>query len=83
MPGPWMQLFNRSVLAFGSLFGGAAVVHHFFAPDMTVPQMQLPAAALESSEGFVPSDKFSGSRAGFVFKTGPAGLGYYPDQARK
>ena len=36
---------------------------------------QGPAA----KESFVPSEKFSGSRSGFVFQMGAQGLGYYPD----
>ena len=30
-------------------------------------------------ESFVPSDSWAGFRSGFVFKTGPFGLGYYED----
>ena len=55
--------------------------------SQTVPE--LPAAneptsgsegrAPASVDGFVSAAAFSGAKPGFVFKTGPAGLGYYPD----
>lgn len=35
----------------------------------------------EEPAGFAPSCQFEGARHGFVFKRGPAGLGYYPDTA--
>tara|TARA_B100000524_G_scaffold346876_1_gene247813 strand:- start:1094 stop:1489 length:396 start_codon:yes stop_codon:yes gene_type:complete len=81
MPGPWVQLLNRSALTFGSLFAGASAVHSIFQPDLSVPQ--LAPIEPESAEGFVASQTFGGGRQGMVYKTGPAGLGYYPDKARR
>ncbi|EFN57678.1 hypothetical protein CHLNCDRAFT_142849 [Chlorella variabilis] len=38
------------------------------------------AAAAAAAEGrFVPAGRWQGRRAGFAFKLGPLGLGYYPD----
>ena len=31
-------------------------------------------------EGFVAAPAFGGAKAGFVFRSGPNGLGYYPDR---
>jgi tetratricopeptide (TPR) repeat protein len=33
----------------------------------------------EPTDGFAPSKKFTGARTGWVFKTGPNGLGYYKE----
>lgn len=40
----------------------------------------ITAAALADSAAFIPADAFSGPRAGFVYKQGPQGTGYYKDQ---
>ena len=78
----WRQTTARFALALGSLFGGAAVVHTAFAPDLTVPELKKPAEPVKV-EGFVAAAAWSGAKPGFVFKTGPAGLGYYPDVPQK
>ena len=75
------QFTLRCSLAIGSLFGGASVVHHFLKPDLTLPPVSLEPPQPVNVEGFTPSDKFAGGKKGFVFKNGPAGLGYYPDVA--
>jgi hypothetical protein len=36
-------------------------------------------AAQQQPKVFTPSRKFAGARAGFVFKKGKKGVGYYPD----
>ena len=38
------------------------------------------AAAPADSAAFTPADAFSGPRAGYVYKQGPQGTGYYKDQ---
>lgn len=35
---------------------------------------------IDASEGFVAASTFAGPRPGYVFKAGPAGLGYYVDR---
>ena len=47
------------------------------------PPGAAPPPVVESVEGFVAADGFQGSKQGMVFKTGPAGLGYYPDVSRR
>jgi len=48
-------------------------------------QQQLPLAAADgddgvpADDGFSPAARFAGARAGFVFKKGESGLGYYRD----
>ena len=50
--------------------------------DGTYVTSKLAAEAAREAEceGFDASDEFAGSRPGMVFKTGPAGLGYYVDR---
>lgn len=36
-------------------------------------------AAPANVDGFVAAAAFTGARKGFVFKSGAAGIGYYPD----
>jgi hypothetical protein len=38
---------------------------------------------VDASEGFVAASSFAGPRPGYVFKSGPAGLGYYMDRQQK
>eukprot|EP00873_Tetraselmis_striata_P003871 jgi/Tetstr1/424135/TSEL_014744.t1 len=40
---------------------------------------KAPSAPVEGGASFVKAAKFGGAKAGFVFKMGPKGLGYYPD----
>jgi len=40
---------------------------------------QAPSAKPLDGRAFEPAERFAGGRPGFVFKTGPAGLGYYRD----
>jgi hypothetical protein len=35
---------------------------------------------VDAFEGFVAASSFAGPRPGYVFKAGPAGLGYYVDR---
>mmetsp|Transcript_39245 Transcript_39245/g.91818 ORF Transcript_39245/g.91818 Transcript_39245/m.91818 type:complete len:88 (+) Transcript_39245:109-372(+) len=80
MPGMRVQLTLRYALALSSMFCGASVVHWYYKPDLTVPMQPSSSAPAPSEvEGFSASPQFSGKRGGFVFKMGPAGLGYYPD----
>ena len=37
------------------------------------------AEAAEAVEGFTPCRRFEGARPGKVFKSGPAGVGYYDE----
>lgn len=37
---------------------------------------------LVNSKNFIPSDKFNGSKQGYVFKNCSEGLGYYKDKYR-
>lgn len=39
----------------------------------------MEAARQAECDGYEQADAFMGARAGMVFKTGPMGLGYYPD----
>jgi len=43
------------------------------------PQVILPA--LSASDPFIPSSTFTGPKAGYVFKAGPKGVGYYLEGA--
>jgi len=57
-------------------------------PVVNTPKDNIPPAApattrthplLESSDEFIPSNAYVGSKSGYVFKTGSKGLGYYVD----
>ncbi len=86
MPSNSVQFALRSSLALGSLFVGASIAHRFWKPDLTIPTLPTPAEQASATsqqpvEGFAAAAAFQGARQGFVFKAGPAGLGYYPDTA--
>jgi len=88
-----LQTFNVYVLAFASLLGGGAFVHQIFKPDLRIPplggKLEEDGEAAPSQppvdpmEGFMAAPSFAGARAGFVFTTGPGGLGYYRDTKRQ
>jgi hypothetical protein len=48
-------------------------------PKTPPAQIAQAAASAEVGADFIASPKFTGSRAGFVFKKGPKGVGYYRD----
>ena len=52
-------------------------------PDgrMLMKDGSIQALLPQSSEGFVAAPTFQGVRAGMCFKKGPAGIGYYMDEA--
>ena len=50
-------------------------------PDLDAPPPGM-APQLVSVEGFAAAAAFQGARPGFVFKSGSAGVGYYPDARR-
>jgi len=75
------QLVGRAAVAIGSMFAGGAV-HHACSPDLTVPvvpSLASPPHTPPDGAGFEAASSFQGARPGFVFKSGDAGLGYYPD----
>mmetsp|Transcript_57839 Transcript_57839/g.125556 ORF Transcript_57839/g.125556 Transcript_57839/m.125556 type:complete len:87 (-) Transcript_57839:108-368(-) len=80
-PGSLMRSFNRYLLAGCSMLIGSQAVHAYFKPDLTVPEIPVTVVKeqLQIIEGFQPASQYEGSRPGFVFKAGAAGLGYYPD----
>ncbi|GFR49563.1 hypothetical protein Agub_g11610 [Astrephomene gubernaculifera] len=45
-----------------------------------VQQQQQEGGAAGRLAAYLPAKSFTGARAGYVFKKGPMGLGYYPDQ---
>ena len=71
------QYFARLSVTLASVFAGAYVVHSYFQPDLTIRTPEKPEAPVE---GFVAASAFGGAKAGFVFRSGPNGLGYYPDR---
>ena len=78
------QFVLRCSLTLGSLFTGASIVHTALKPDLTLPKLETEAPPTPVHiEGFSPSATFAGARKGFVFKSGPAGIGYYPDSSGK
>ena len=74
---PRFQYFMRLSVTLASVFAGAYVVHSYFQPDLTIRTPEKPEAPIE---GFVAAPAFGGAKAGFVFRSGPNGLGYYPDR---
>ena len=48
------------------------------APQHAAARPQSPQAA-SSSAGFMPAPTFAGRRPGYIFQTGPSGVGYYRD----
>ena len=74
---PRFQYFARLSVTLASVFAGAYVVHSYFQPDLTIRTPEKPEAPVE---GFVAAPAFGGAKAGFVFRSGPNGLGYYPDR---
>jgi predicted phosphohydrolase len=56
-----------------------AAAAHAKATQEGAPVLETNALVID---GFVPATRFQGGRQGFVFKMGPAGLGYYPDGPR-
>ena len=74
---PRFQYFMRLSVTLASVFAGAYVVHSYFQPDLTIRAPEKPEAPVE---GFVAAPAFGGAKAGFVFRSGPNGLGYYPDR---
>ena len=71
------QYFARLSVTLASVFAGAYVVHSYFQPDLTIRTPEKPEAPVE---GFVAAPAFGGAKVGFVFRSGPNGLGYYPDR---
>ena len=52
-----------------------------FSCAQTVPSLEPPPPPKpKNTEGFVAAPNFAGKKDGFVFQTGPLGLGYYPDE---
>ena len=74
---PRFQYFARLSVTLASVFAGAYVVHSYFQPDLTIRTPEKPEAPVE---GFLAAPAFGGAKAGFVFRSGPNGLGYYPDR---
>ena len=65
---------------------GVVRVGQRVAPDRFPPikgegyfKVALAIRSLAERPAFMPSDTFAGPRAGFVFKAGPKGVGYYRD----
>jgi len=54
---------------------------YFYMVHMSKSQ-QVTATMENIQEGFIPSDKFTGAKKGFVFKMCSNGLGYYLDRKR-
>jgi len=67
----------RLSVTLASVFLGSYVVHSYYQPDLTIRAPEKPEAPVE---GFVAAAAFAGTKPGMVFKTGPNGLGYYPDR---
>lgn len=83
MVNPAIQVTLRSIVAISALFAGGSVVHKIFSPDLTVPDLSNPGGtAQEDATGFIAATAFEGARAGFAFKMGSQGLGYYIDKKR-
>tara|TARA_B110001452_G_scaffold50934_1_gene38924 strand:+ start:124 stop:477 length:354 start_codon:yes stop_codon:yes gene_type:complete len=54
---------------------------HAHALAQTVPALDDSAASpIDPIEGYDAASSFQGARKGYAFKTGAAGLGYYPDK---
>ena len=54
---------------------------HAHALAQTVPTLDDSAASpIDPIEGYEAASSFQGARKGYAFKTGAAGLGYYPDK---
>ena len=83
-PATWGTLLS-ALLCIGICFGLASVAdRNSDAPqkgfgDVIQQVRQDAASGLLFTAGFVAADAFDGPRAGYVFKSGPKGLGYYRD----
>jgi hypothetical protein len=78
-PSSTLQFFLRCGLTVGSLFVGSSFMHILLKPDLNIPTLR-PPAPIEPIEGFLPSSTWDGRREGMAFKSGPNGVGYYPDR---
>lgn len=61
---------------------GAAATAHAAAAAAAAPPAALQAQQVQQAEQpmYLPAMQFGGAREGYVFKTGPSGLGYYLDR---
>ena len=77
LPAGWVEVqdANTGGSYFCSVQAGQSQWHH---PGAAVAS----AAAPVGGAAFVPCASFAGPRAGYVFKRGPQGIGYYADTPR-
>ena len=59
---------------------GGSRAHSRMRCAQTVPRLDDSASStVEPIDGYEAASSFQGARKGYAFKTGPSGLGYYPD----
>lgn len=79
LPPGWVEVQDANT--GGSYFCSAHVGQSQWLHPLISKSSAAAAAPVGGGAGFIPSSSFAGQRAGYVFKSGPQGVGYYADGA--